>query len=108
MMNPITLNDILLVMTIAIFVIGIVAVVAGVLILVFRVMGEDVRLITSESAKLMHKGITEDISGLVGNTAMLIDSLDELVKTTRGVGMLLVAFGFIFVMVSYYFISRIN
>ena len=107
-MNPITLNDILLVMTIAIFVIGIVAVVAGVLILVFRVMGEDVRLITSASAKLMHKGITEDLSGLVGNTAMLIDSLDELVKTTRGVGMLLVAFGFIFVMVSYYFISRIN
>ncbi len=107
-MNPITMNDILLIMTIAIFVIGIIAMIAGVLILVFRVMGDDVRQITSESAKLMHKGIAEDISGLVGNTAMLINSLDELVKTTRGVGMLLVALGFVFVLVSYYFISNIN
>ena len=46
-----------------------------------------------QTAKLAQKGLAEDVAGLVGNAANLMDSMNQLTRTTRGVGVVLVLFG---------------
>ena len=107
-MFPLTINDLLLTISACIFVIGIVSIGAGVLILVSRVMGDDLRLITSQTAQLVQKGISEEVTGLVGNASQLIDSLNNLVKTSSGVGFFLVLTGLLLIFTAYYLLLQIK
>jgi len=47
----------------------------------------------NQTTKLAQKGITEDITGLVGNARTLIEALNDMVKTTAGVGVFLILLG---------------
>ena len=68
-MFAMTLNDVYLTMAACIFAGGIVSIGAGMFVLVSRVLSEDFRTISNQITELTEKGITEDISGLVGNAA---------------------------------------
>jgi hypothetical protein len=107
-MATMTINDVILTMTICIFVIGIVAIGAGVFILISRVFNEDIRTITSQSVQLAQKGIAEDVAGLVGNSASLINSLTQLIKTSTGIGLFLVLIGFTLDISAYYLLNQIH
>jgi len=89
-MFSMTVSDFLLSMAAALVVMGVIVLGVGVYVLVSKMMGSDVRSIASQTAKLAQKGITEEISGLVGNARTLIESLNDLVKTTAGVGVFLI------------------
>jgi len=89
-MFSMTVNDFLLSMAAALVVMGVIILGVGVYVLVSKMMGNDIRSIANQTAKLAQKGITEDLSGLVGNARTLIDSLNEMVKTAAGVGVFLV------------------
>ena len=107
-MFPLTINDLLLTISACIFVMGLVAIGAGVLILVSRVMGDDLRLITNQTAQLVQKGISEEVTGVVGNASQLIDSLNNLVKTSSGVGFFLVLTGLLLIFTAYYLLLQIK
>ena len=92
-MNNLNLPDILLAMTLSLFLIGSVTFVAGVLILLTRSMGRDVREITNHTRKLAQKGLAQDMSGLVGNASSLLTATTEMVRTTAGLGVLLLFLG---------------
>ena len=92
-MNNLNLSDILLAMTLSLFLIGSVTFIAGVLILLTRSMGRDVREITSHTRKLAQKGLAQDMSGLVGNASALLTATTEMVRTTAGLGVLLLFLG---------------
>jgi len=92
-MNNLNLPDILLAMTISLFLIGSVTFIAGVLVLLTRSMGRDVREITSNTRKLAQKGLAQDISGLVGNASALLTATTQMVRTTAGLGVLLLFLG---------------
>jgi hypothetical protein len=47
------------------------------------------------------KGLAEEISGLVGNASALMDSLNQLVRTSAGIGIFLVVFGFVMLVVAF-------
>ena len=102
-----TINDVLLTMTICIFFVGIVSLGAGVFILVSRVLNDDLKVLAQETNQLARKGISEDISGLVGNASILLDSLNELIQTTRGIGLTLILLGVGLVVVAYFLLQRI-
>ena len=106
-MVSMTINDVMLTMTICLFFVGIVSLGAGVFILVSRVLNDDLRVLEDETSQLAKKGISEDISGLVGNASILLDSLNELIKTTRGIGLTLMLLGMGLIVVAYYLIQRI-
>lgn len=106
-MVSMTINDVMLTMTICLFFVGIVSLGAGVFILVSRVLNDDLRVLADETSQLAKKGISEDISGLVGNASILLDSLNELIKTTRGIGLTLMLLGMGLIVVAYYLIQRI-
>jgi hypothetical protein len=88
-----TLNDPVMVMLGVMFFLGMLSFLAGITILILRASNKDVKTLTAQAARLVQKGVTDEISGLVGNLSSLLDSMDQLVRTTRGVGVFLMIWG---------------
>ncbi len=89
-MFTMTVNDFLLTMAICLLAGGMIMLVVGVFIMVKKLMGKELQNISEQTTKLAQKGLTDDISGLVGNAGSLIESLNNLTKTTAGIGILIV------------------
>lgn len=92
-MLSMTVSDFLLTMAAALVVVGIIMMGVGVFVLVKKILGNDIRTLADQTTKLAQKGITEDITGLVGNARTLIEALNEMVKTSAGVGLFLILLG---------------
>jgi len=101
-MFQLNLQDTLSVIVAAMAVMGVIALAAGIFILFRKVMGDELKVIASQTSRLAQKGIAEEITGLVGNASALLDALNQLVKTTTGVGVFLTLIGFILMVVAYY------
>ena len=80
----------------------------GILTLIGKLNGKEIRTIADQTTKLAQKGITEEISGLVGNARSLIEALDQMVKTTAGIGVFLVVLGALLLVAAYVLVTRIN
>ena len=93
-MQTFTLAEIIFIMAATLFIVGITTFVTGVVILVKRVYSKDIRQITEQTTKLAQKGLAQDISGLVGNASTLLIATSEMVKTSSGLGVLLLFMGF--------------
>jgi hypothetical protein len=106
-MIAMTINDVLLTMTVCIFFIGIVSLGAGIFILISRVLNDDLRVLANQTSQLAQKGISEEITGLVGNASILIDSLNQLIRTTSGIGLALVLIGISLNVVAYFLLQQI-
>lgn len=69
--------------------------VVGVVILVRTVYHDDLKTLAAQTTSLAQKGLAEDVAGLVGNVSSLLDSMNQLVQSRRGVGVLLTVLGMI-------------
>lgn len=78
-----------------VFLMGMATFVAGVLILTLRASNGDVKTLAVQTAQLVQKGLAEDMVGLIGNATDLMDAMNQLVRTTRGVGMFLTLLGMV-------------
>ncbi len=107
-MFSMTVNDFLLTMAICLLVGGMIMLGVGVLIMVKKLMGKELQNISEQTTKLAQKGITDDISGLVGNAGSLIESLNSLTKTTAGVGIFIVLVAFVLLGAAYALVLRIS
>jgi hypothetical protein len=108
MMFSMTVNDFLLSLAIVLVVAGILILGFGVFTLVKKLMGKDLQTIADQTTKLAQKGITDDVAGLVGNARTLIEALNQMVKTTAGVGIFLVMIGFILLAAAYGLVLQIR
>jgi hypothetical protein len=107
-MFEMSIPDLLLSMSVALFAIGAVATGVGVFILASRVLNTEIKAISRQTSTLAQKGIAEDVAGLVGNASSLIDSLNRLVQTTSGIGIFLFVAGFILIAAAYFLIKQIS
>ena len=107
-MFSMTVNDFILTMGIALLVAGLVFLGIGAFVLVKKLLGKDLQNISDQTTKLAQKGLTEDITGLVGNARSLIDALNDLVKTTAGVGILLLMLGLVLLGGAYALVLQIR
>ena len=107
-MIPMTIHDFLLTMAACLFVMGVVSIGAGVFILMTKILGDDLKIIAKQTARIAEKGITDDVVGLVGNASTLVDSLNQLVKTTTGIAVFLVGIGVILILSSYVVVTQIS
>ena len=103
----VTQSEILLYMAIALFAFGLITLCVGIFILVSRSMGKEVAAIASQTAKLAEKGLTEDVSGLVGNASGLMDALNSMVRTAAGIGVFLVFIGLILMGAAFYLVLQL-
>jgi hypothetical protein len=85
----------MLIMASIVFLIGIVSTVTGIIILATRAAGREVRTLAAQTTRLAQKGITDNIAGLVGNASSLLDAINQLVRTTAGIGVFLTLIGLI-------------
>jgi thiosulfate reductase cytochrome b subunit len=107
-MDIIPTDNLQLIMLIFMFVLGSLTFIIGVAILVTGAWRRDIRSITSQTARLAQKGIAEEVSGLIGNAAALLDTLNGMVKTATGIGVLLIVSGGLLMSVSCWFIFKLN
>ncbi len=106
-MFELTANDFVLTLAGIVLFLGVISFIVGLFILAFKITTGDFSKISSQSAKLMGKGLTDDVSDLMGNASSLLESLTQMSKTRAGVGMFLVIVSFVLFIVAYYLVSRI-
>ncbi len=78
------------------FLIGLVTFATGVAVLVIRSIGQDTRAISKSVVQLTNKGITDEVSGLIGNASALLAATRDLIQTTKGIGVFLIISGSVF------------
>jgi len=107
-MFSMTVNDFLLTLATVLVVCGVIILGIGVFTLIKKLMGKELQTIADQTTKLAQKGITDDVAGLVGNARTLIEALNQMVKTTAGVGIFLVIIGFILLAAAYGLVLQIR
>lgn len=98
-------NQIVLIASIVLFIAGIICLVLSVFILAKQALNKDVHRIAEATTNLAEKGITDGVSGLVGNASLLIDSLNELSKSNSGIGVFFVFLSLALFAVAYFIIK---
>jgi hypothetical protein len=89
-MLPFSVNDLMMMMAFSLLVMAVISLIAGILTLVFRISGKDVHTLASQTLRLAQKGVADEVSGLVGNASALLEALNQLVRTTTGIGVFLI------------------
>ena len=107
-MFSMTINDFLLTMSTVLLVCGVILIGIGVFTLIGKLMGKELRTIAEQTTKLAQKGITDDVTGLVGNARSLIEALNSMVKTTAGIGLVLMLLGFGLIGAAYALVLQIK
>ena len=101
-------SDFVMTMALVLLVIGVIVLGFGIFTLVKKVLGKELNLIAEQTAKIAQKGVTEEISGLVGNARALIEVLNEMVKTTTGISVFLILFGTLLMAGAYLLVKSIG
>jgi hypothetical protein len=92
-MEHLDANELRLFMLIGTFLLGSITFLLGLAILMYGAWGKDLRTIAEQTTKLAQKGIAEEISGLVGNASTLMTTLNDLMRTSNGIGFYLTIIG---------------
>jgi len=106
-MFELTANDFVLTLAGVILFLGVISFIVGLFTLAFKITSGDFAKISNQSAKLMGKGLTDDVSDLMGNASSLLESLTQMSKTKAGVGMFLIIVAFVLFIAAYYLVSGI-
>ena len=92
-MINLTTQQILLWMAVISFIAGVITLLGGILILLVRVSGRDVRSLSNQTAQMAQKSLAEDLAGVIGNASTLMDSMNQLIRTAAGIGVFLSCLG---------------
>jgi hypothetical protein len=88
-----TASNLVVYLDAALFLVGLGTFLMGVYTLSVRSAAAELKTLATQTARLAQKGLAEDVSGLVGNATSLLDAMNQLVRTQRGVGILLSLLG---------------
>jgi hypothetical protein len=106
-MFSIGVNDLIQIMAMSLIVLGIISLISGILTLVLRVSGRDIHTLASQTLRLAQKGVADEVAGLVGNASALLEALNQLVRTSTGVGVFLILVSFLLFAGSYFLITQL-
>ena len=106
-MFALTANDFVFTLAGVVLFLGVISFIVGLFTLAFKITSGDYAKISSQSAKLISKGLTDDVSEMMGNASSLLESLTQMSKTRAGVGMVLIIVAFVIFIIAYYLISSV-
>jgi len=101
MYDFITPDSIRLLMGVTFFPVGMLASIAGLLRLAFMPYRAEAQALAAHSARLGQKGVTENIAAVAQSITGLIDSVNNLSRTSSGNAIILIIVGALFVLASY-------
>jgi hypothetical protein len=87
-------------MIIGTFLLGSITFLLGLAILMYGAWGKDLKTIADQTTRLAQKGIAEEISGLVGNASTLMNTLNDVMRTSNGIGFYLTIIGALLMLIS--------
>jgi hypothetical protein len=102
------LHEIQVIMAVVLFVIGLLTFWMGAYLLVFKAAGHDVRTLATQTTRLVQKGLSEEIAGLVGNATILLNTVNDMARTTAGIGVFLSLTGLMLMVSAIWLISSIQ
>ena len=91
-----------------VFFIGVVVLLAGIIILIVQASGRNVKTVTESVSKLAQRGIAEDVAGLVGNASSLMNSMNDMVRSSSGIGITLVITGAALMAAAYFIFVQLG
>jgi H+/Cl- antiporter ClcA len=106
-MFELTANNFVLTLAGVVLFLGVISFIVGLFTLAFKITSGDFAKISNQSVKLMSKGLTDDVSYLMGNASSLLESLTQMSKTRAGVGMFLIIVAVVLFISGYYLVSKI-
>jgi hypothetical protein len=106
-MDPNLTFELLIVMVIISFFLGMASSITGIVILTTRAAGRDVHTLATQTTRLAQKGLAEEVAGLVGNATSLLDAMNQLIRTAAGVGFFLTVFGLLLMVAAAYLALQI-
>lgn len=106
-MPEMSLYEIQIAMTGGLFLVGLIILAVGVIVLIRRSAGREVRSLAVQTARLAQKGFAEEVAGLVGNATALLNATNDLMRTTAGVGIFLTLLGVGLMVGASYIVLRI-
>ena len=98
-------DQVLLIVSIVLFALGFLCLILSIVILIKQSLGRGIQTIAESTTKLAEKGITEGVSGLVGNASLLISSLNDLAKSNTGIGIFFVFLSLVLFAGAYYMLK---
>ncbi len=91
-----------------VFFIGVIVLVVGIIILAVQASGRNVKTVSESVSKLAQRGIAEDVAGLVGNASSLLTSMNEMVRSSAGIGITLIVTGMLLMAAAYFLFSQLG
>jgi hypothetical protein len=107
-MIPLSYNDVQILISASVFIIGCMCVVMGAIVLVNRGYSREVRAIAANTAKLGQKGVASEVTGLVNSASELAATINQLVKTANGIGVFLIMLGLTMIGAAYWVVQQIQ
>ena len=99
-------DQVLLIVSVVLFALGFLCLILSIVILVKQSLGRGIQTIAESTTKLAEKGITEGVSGLVGNASLLISSLNDLAKSNTGIGVFFVFLSLVLLAGAYFLLQQ--
>ncbi len=91
-----------------VFFVGVVVLLAGIIILIAQASGKNVKTVSESVSKLAQRGIAEDVAGLVGNASSLMNSMNDMVRSSSGIGITLVITGGALMAAAYFIFMQLG
>jgi hypothetical protein len=107
-MQTFSISTLEFIMLISTYTLGFVTIVLGIAILVHGAWGRDLRTLASQTTRLAQKGMAEEVSGLVGNASALLTTINDMVRTSTGIGLYLTIVGIILLSIAFYVTVKIS
>ena len=101
-------NTMMLTMAAILFVIGAITIGIGIYIMTSQALSKHVQVIANQTTKLAQKAIADEVSGLVGNASALLEALNQLVRSTAGIGIFLIITSLVLFAATYGLISNLK
>ena len=91
-----------------VFFVGVVVLLAGIIILIVEASGKNVKTVSESVSKLAQRGIAEDVAGLVGNASSLMNSMNDMVRSSSGIGITLIITGAALMAAAYFIFMQLG
>jgi hypothetical protein len=96
-MSLVTPFNLLILIVLTLFTFGSLSILAGMIILVNRAYSSELKALAMQTSRLVQKGIAEEIAGLIGQASTLLNAINDLIRSTAGLGFTLILVGFVLI-----------
>ena len=106
--GTINLLDLQLLIALTLMGAGLCSLAAGILVLASSGFSRDMHTLATQSAKIGAKAVTHDVTNLVTDVSDILSVINQMTKTTTGIGVFMMLMGVVLLGAAYFVILQIH